>query len=294
MSRLHYLQLPTARLINGLTYTSCFKPTARSCSPVHSRWLQSSSGQRRNGEWTQDELNQLRALLAEGKRTCHAASALKRSRYAILQVAKFDAQKKGWWTPERPEDVFKFRQNNDIRRLESGEFDVEDKRTHLSRNRWTEAEYLRALEMRESGMSLQETADALGRPFQGVRNQFQRRNSNQDIPFAADLWTSAEDEQILALRKDGHSPYKIHEAMPHRTLSSIRRRLDELRSDCVTRSRPKRWEEEELALLCDLRSKWLGWKEISAQMPGRSPMACRVRYSHLKLACESKGGTANC
>ncbi|KAM3421831.1 hypothetical protein BST61_g2208 [Cercospora zeina] len=284
MSRLRYVQLPKARLINGLNYTTCFQQTARSCSPIHSRWLQSSSSQRRTGEWTQDELNQLRALLAKGKTTLDAATALKRSRYAVQQVVRFDTRKKGWWTPERPEDVFKFRQNKETQITEPGKFDVDEERAHAAGQRWTESEYLKALEMRESGMSMQKIADTLGRPVWGVRHQFQRRK--RDASFAAEPWTSAEDEQILALREDGHSVREIHQAMPHRTLNSVGRRVGELRSERVTRSSLLLWEDGDLALLRDLRSKGLAWKAVSARLPGRSPVACRVKHAKLKVASE--------
>ncbi|WPA98812.1 uncharacterized protein RHO25_003425 [Cercospora beticola] len=237
-----------------------------------------SSGQRQNGDWTQDELNQLRALLADGKRLCDAAAVLKRSRYAVLQVSKFDARKNGWWTPERPDDVGKFRQNKDVRRLESGEFEVEEKPESVPRQRWTEAEYLKALEMRESGMSLREIANRLHRSLEGVRNQFQRRRSNQDIPFAVGPWTPVEDEQLRTLRKDGHSFQEIQKAIPHRTSTSIKRRISELRTHINKRSTPGRWGEEEIALLRQLRSKGLEWKDVSAQLPGRSATACRTLY----------------
>ncbi|KAI5361045.1 Putative SANT/Myb domain, Homeobox-like domain superfamily protein [Septoria linicola] len=218
----------------------------------------------------------MRSLFGDGRRLADVAAALNRSKYAIQQVARWDPIKKGWWTPERPMDIAKFRKGESPQHSTADELDLATGPHVSHRKAWDKAEDERAHELLKSGMSTRKIAAELGRSVDSVRSRvFKRKEESSEVrPFS-----SEEDERIRALSSKRCSAEELQEFMPHRSLDAIKARARDLGVAKYLKAKP--WTDEEVLKLCRLRAKSLSFREIALQLPGRTGSACKFKHQYM-------------
>lgn len=96
------------------------------------------------------------------------------------------------------------------------------------------------------------------------------------------MWSDDEDQKILELERRGMSHLYIAERLGRDfTKSMVRGRLHALEAGT---SSGTNWRPEEIAMLMKKRQEGLGFKEIAAQLPGRTKQAVSSQYRNRSIA----------
>ena len=180
------------------------------CSPICLTGLR-----RLERTWSQEELDKLRSLLAQGINRTDIAKALDRSTYELKDIYRYNAQDQGYYTPERPSDVHRFRRH--VRPQNAGE---------QKKFMWTEVEVDRVRELRISGLSYSRIAREINRPANSVARIVDRYKMDGDKQprLRSREWTPDDDHQLVALRASGLSVEDIAKQL-NRSTANVARRL---------------------------------------------------------------------
>lgn len=217
--------------------------------------------------WSQEELDKLRSLLGQGKTYRQVADAMGRTTYHVARVCRYDAAKSGYYTPERPQDIPKFRDH-----LES-EIESESpgsKRPPSHSHSWTQEEYDHLYELKASGCSLQEMAKKFGRSTTGVRSYMLRTGillpgeTLQEM-----LWSQADYDRLRELQESGLTFSEIA-AKLNRSQTSVIIALKRLGiykpPSTYTKPRRRKWLQAEQDRMVELHASGMKLAQIAREL----------------------------
>ncbi|AQQ55259.1 helix-turn-helix domain-containing protein [Planococcus lenghuensis] len=129
---------------------------------------------------------------------------------------------------------------------------------------------------------------ALGVEPEWVREQRQQDVHDKRKKKRYSNWTETEEKWLLLLVKQGKYTYKELAGLLNRPENTIVKKLN----DCKFTARPlkaspRRWKEEDVETLLNLRRKGFTLREIADQL-GRSEMAVKGKYQKLKTRESSR------
>lgn len=220
--------------------------------------------------WTQEELDKLRSLLGEGRTYRQVAQAMGRTTYHLAQVCRYDAAQSGYYTPERPEDVQKFRTH--LKSEIESEPPPSSKKAPSKTQTWTQEEYDYLNELRASGCSLQEISKKLGRSVSGVRSYMLRtgiRLPGDRLQERVLLWTQADTDRLRELQASGLTFEEIAKKL-YRSQTSViiaLQRLGIYRAPSTYTKLPRRkWLQAEQDRMLELHASGMQIAQIAKEL----------------------------